>query len=387
MARRPVRMIWASAGLRPQPPLVDVHRPQGRDRVEDGVDGAHQRGEEPAQHQPAQARRQQQVDQGRVGQVRVRQRSVAQDHRQGDRRHGGDGRGHVLQHAAGHQPQLGVAHRARSQRALQDDLVGPPVVDVQQQHGPDGRPRQLGVVGRQVQVHQPALLQGRPAAGLPHRQHRQHGTAADQQRQLDGIGAHHRRQPAQPGVGRREGPQRGHHDHDPHRRIRMDERDLLREQGVDRVRPPEQGRAQVEEAVQHHRQHRVGGGHLGAELQLEELGDGDHPLLQVQGHEDERRQQQPEHRVDLQVGLGQAVQVGAAGDAQEMPGVDVGGDGREGDGRPTQAATGNEVLFGGGVGPGARGDADGHDHDEVGGDDDQVEQGFTSGWTDAGRAA
>jgi hypothetical protein len=61
---------------------------------------------------------------------------------------------HVLQHAPHDEPELGLAQVLGGESPLQDDLVRPPVDEVEQVHAEQGDPRQGGVIPRQVQVHE-----------------------------------------------------------------------------------------------------------------------------------------------------------------------------------------------------------------------------------------
>ena len=77
------------------------------------------------------------------------------------------------------------------------------------------------------------------------------------------------------------------------------------------------------------------------------MGDGDDLVFQIEGDEQERSHENAEDCIDLQVGLGEAIQIGLPHHAQEMTGVNIRADGGHGDTGPPQAVRAEKILVDG----------------------------------------
>ena len=202
-------------------PLVDVHRHQGGGRIHHGVDGG-ENGPDDSGHDQADhagAQRDHQLDQlgegriggdGAVGQPGLKQ--VEGGHAGSD---GEEGDQHLEE--PGHDdPPARLQVAAGAQGPLRDELVGPPVEAVQgHQPGQHPRPGQLGVAGRQVEMHLAGPLpiqfhHGVPAADLSEGQYGQQYPRPQQQDRLNHVGPDDGLQPAPDGVAGRDRRQGDH---------------------------------------------------------------------------------------------------------------------------------------------------------------------------------
>ncbi len=180
-----------------------------------------------------------------------------------------------------------------------------------------------------MQVHEIArrLPKLGPATQMMERDGQGDDSPEDQQAELHDIGTHDGPEP--PHVRVEGGEDTGEDDEDaePHGGFVTQVTGDLREDTVNGIGRPEQRGAEEQQRVQDDHQDRIGQGDSGPEPSLEELGDGDDLHFQVQRHEAKYGDQNSEDGVDLEIRLGQTVQVGRPGHGDEVVGVDVGGDG------------------------------------------------------------
>ena len=151
---------------------------------------------------------------------------------------------------------------------------------------------------------------------------------------------------------------------------------VIAKHGVDGIGSPEQGCTYVHRGKQGDAQQRVGQGHAGAECLLKKLRDGHDPVFQIDGHKDKRGHENANNRIDLEIGLCQAVQVRRAHHSEKMAGVNVRADRGHGDGGPPQAPRAEKILVHGDafrLAP--RPKADDQNDEEIASDNDSVDHG------------
>ena len=353
--------------------MVDIHREDGRHRVQHRGQRRDDGGHEGGDHKAFDTGRDEVLDQPRVGVVVLDASVSVQEgalHTRNDRcalwsgEHdvGDDARNNHDQrkdhfHARGEEKAfLRFSERFRGQSALDDVLVEAPVIHVRDPHPADQHPDAGKVVEfgmSLVQNHVELVARGihhmgeagqNAAIGCERVEGDEGGeeSAHDKQHDLDHIRPGHRGQAAVQRIG-------GGQD--------AEEEDARHEvgaiadahDGVDRLRAEVEHRGQVHEDEQRDPEHGQNGFQGAVETLLDELRDGVQALLdedrkQELGHEDEREGRHPFVRSD-----GQADGEARTRHADELLGRDVRGDERGADSPPGQCLTGEEIVVGVGL--------------------------------------
>ena len=247
--------------------LENIDREQRRQRIVERIDGGHERSKQGAQDQPPQSGRQVLAHQIRESLVRIRQAIFAEDPKECDARYHHQNRHHIFHDPTRQQADLRIPEAPGRQRPLHHALVRTPIIDVQQEPGTRGGPRQFGMVRRQMEVHfrpQRSFVQLAPAAQRVNRDKEQNQSPGQQYRKLDDIRAHHRSEPTKVGVHGGENPEENHHGADPHIPVRGPGIKVVRQDEICSVSTEEQGSSEPHGREQQNITHGIGHGHPGA---------------------------------------------------------------------------------------------------------------------------